>query len=101
MTTLKDKAGGDKTAPTQTPTAELTMVGAINQALSQALERDERVLLFGEDVGRMGGVFRASDGLQGRFGEKRVFDTPLAESGIVGHGIGLAFAGFRPVASRG
>jgi pyruvate dehydrogenase E1 component beta subunit len=78
--------------------AQLTMVGAINQALEQALEGDERVLLFGEDVGAMGGVFRASDGLQRRFGEARVFDTPLAESGIVGYAIGLAFAGFRPVA---
>ncbi|WMT58830.1 alpha-ketoacid dehydrogenase subunit beta [Truepera radiovictrix] len=74
------------------------MVQAINQALEQALENDERVLLFGEDVGKMGGVFRASDGLQGRFGEARVFDTPLAESGIVGFAVGIALAGFRPVA---
>lgn len=78
--------------------AELTLVQAVNQALDQALARDERVLLFGEDVGHLGGVFRASDGLQGRYGEQRVFDTPLAESGIVGFAVGLALAGMRPVA---
>src|SRR5690606_34740155 len=71
---------------------------AINQALGLALARDEEVLLFGEDVGHLGGVFRASDGLQARFGERRVFDTPLAESAIVGFGVGLALAGMRPVA---
>ncbi|MFN8510945.1 MAG: alpha-ketoacid dehydrogenase subunit beta [Deinococcaceae bacterium] len=76
---------------------ELTLVSAIGQALDQALERDSRVLLFGEDVG-MGGVFRASDGLRDRYGEDRVFDTPLAESGIVGFAVGLALAGLRPVA---
>ena len=56
------------------------------------------VLVFGEDVGRMGGVFRVADGLQAKHGEERVFDTPLAEAGIVGYGIGLALAGLRPVA---
>ncbi|CAN5488305.1 alpha-ketoacid dehydrogenase subunit beta [soil metagenome] len=76
----------------------LNLVKAVNQALDQALARDQRVLLFGEDVGRMGGVFRVSDGLQAKYGEKRVFDTPLAESGIVGFAIGLALAGLRPVA---
>lgn len=76
----------------------MTLVQALNDALDTALERDPRVLLFGEDVGRMGGVFRVSDGLQDRHGETRVFDTPLAESGIVGYGIGLALAGMRPVA---
>lgn len=78
--------------------ASLTMVQALNDALRLALARDERVLLFGEDVGGMGGVFRVSDGLQAEFGEARVYDTPLAESGIVGYGIGLALAGLRPVA---
>ena len=78
--------------------ATLNMVQAINQALGLALQRDERVLLFGENVGQLGGVFRASDGLQDRFGERRVFDTPLAESGIIGFGVGLALAGMRPVA---
>jgi len=78
-------------------TRVLNNVQAINEALDLALGKDPRVVLFGEDVGRMGGVFRASDGLQARYAE-RVFDTPLAESGIVGFGIGLAMAGLRPVA---
>lgn len=76
----------------------MNMVGAINDALDIALTQDDKVLLFGEDVGAMGGVFRASDGLQTKHGEARVFDTPLAEAGIVGYGIGLALAGMRPVA---
>lgn len=80
------------------PTRSLTMVQAVNDALALALERDDRTLLFGEDVGGMGGVFRASDGLQERFGAERVFDTPLAEAGIVGLAIGLAMGGMRPVA---
>lgn len=75
-----------------------TMVQAINDALAVALEADDRVLLFGQDVGVMGGVFRATDGLQQRFGQQRVFDTPLAEAAIVGLGIGLAVGGMRPVA---
>lgn len=79
-------------------TDSLTMVQAINQALDQALTEDDRVVLFGEDVGLMGGVFRASDSLQRKHGEKRVFDTPLAESSIVGFAVGLALAGLRPVA---
>lgn len=79
-------------------TRVLNNVQAINEALDLALAKDERVVLFGEDVGTMGGVFRASDGLAQKYGEKRVFDTPLAESGIVGFGIGLAMAGLRPVA---
>ncbi|RIH86839.1 Pyruvate dehydrogenase E1 component subunit beta [Meiothermus luteus] len=79
-------------------TRVLNNVQAINEALDLALERDPRVVVFGEDVGTMGGVFRASDGLQQKYGEQRVFDTPLAESGIVGFGIGLAMAGLRPVA---
>lgn len=79
-------------------TASLTMVQAINDALDTALTQDERVLLFGEDVGAMGGVFRVSDGLQGKHGTSRVFDTPLAEAGIMGFAIGLALAGLRPVA---
>ncbi|HKI55755.1 MAG TPA: alpha-ketoacid dehydrogenase subunit beta [Trueperaceae bacterium] len=75
----------------------MTMVKAIQDALDVALSEDPRVLLFGEDVG-MGGVFRVSDGLRDKHGEARVFDTPLAEAGIVGYGIGLALAGMRPVA---
>jgi pyruvate dehydrogenase E1 component beta subunit len=79
-------------------TRVINLVQAVNEALDLALERDPRVVLFGEDVGKMGGVFRASDGLQPKYGEGRVFDTPLAESAIVGFAIGLAMAGMRPVA---
>lgn len=78
--------------------AELTLVQAVNAALGQALEEDERVLVLGEDVGVDGGVFRATDGLLDRFGPTRVFDTPLAETGITGASVGLAAQGFRPVA---
>lgn len=74
------------------------MVAALNRALRDSLERDERVLVLGEDVGKLGGVFRVTDGLQATFGPERVFDTPLAESGIAGVSLGLALAGFRPVA---
>ncbi|GAQ54823.1 transketolase [Streptomyces sp. LBUM 1476] len=77
-----------------TPT---TMAKALNTALRDALRADERVLVFGEDVGRLGGVFRVTDGLAADFGEHRCFDTPVAESGIVGLAVGLAMAGFRPV----
>src|SRR5207244_8263452 len=78
--------------------AEVVMVQAINRALAQALDADERVLVIGQDVGKLGGVFRATDGLQARFGPKRVFDTPLAESAIVGTAFGMALTGLRPVA---
>ena len=77
--------------------AQMTMIQAITDALRIELERDENVLVFGEDVGKNGGVFRATDGLQKQFGEHRVFDTPLAESAIGGLAIGLALQGFRPV----
>ena len=77
--------------------ANLTLVQAINLALIQEMERDERVLILGEDVGLNGGVFRVTEGLHKRFGDKRVVDTPLAESGIIGTSIGLAMAGLRPV----
>lgn len=78
--------------------AEMTMVKAFNDALRVELKRDPDVLLFGEDVGKNGGVFRVTDGLQKEFGEDRVFDTPLAESGIGGLAVGLGTQGFRPVA---
>ena len=78
--------------------ARLNMVQAIDQALLQEMQLDNRVIVLGEDVGRDGGVFRVTDGLVERFGEERVIDTPLAESGIVGMAIGMAIAGFRPVA---
>ena len=73
--------------------AEMTLLGAITDAMATEMRNDDRVVVFGEDVGRMGGVFRVTDGLQEAFGEERVFDTPLAEAGIVGYGIGLALAG--------
>lgn len=78
--------------------ARLNMVEAIDQCLLQEMQRDERVIVLGEDVGRDGGVFRVTEGLMERFGPERVIDTPLAESGIVGMAIGMAIAGFRPVA---
>ncbi|HFI0463342.1 TPA: alpha-ketoacid dehydrogenase subunit beta [Streptococcus suis] len=77
--------------------AQLTMIQAITQALATELRNDDRVLIFGEDVGKNGGVFRATEGLQDEFGESRVFNTPLAESGIGGLAVGLALTGFRPV----
>lgn len=79
-------------------TQNLTMVGAITQALDQEMERDEKILVFGEDVGVNGGVFRATEGLNEKYGDERVNDTPLAESGIGGMAFGLAIQGFRPVA---
>ncbi|MCL6452017.1 MAG: alpha-ketoacid dehydrogenase subunit beta [Alicyclobacillus sp.] len=78
--------------------AQMTMVQAVNNALDVELGRDKSVLVFGEDVGQNGGVFRATDGLQAKYGKDRVFDTPLAESGIIGLANGLAMQGFRPVA---
>jgi len=76
----------------------LNIVQAINQALALEMEKDERVVLLGEDIGVDGGVFRATEGLLKRFGSERVMDTPLAESAIVGTSIGLAVGGLRPVA---
>ncbi len=78
--------------------AQITMAMALNTALRDAMEADDRVVLLGEDIGTLGGVFRITDGLQKDFGEQRVMDTPLAESGIVGISIGLAIRGYRPVA---
>jgi pyruvate dehydrogenase E1 component beta subunit len=78
--------------------AILNMVQAVNLALGQEMERDARVIILGEDVGRDGGVFRATEGLMERFGTERVIDTPLSESAIVGASIGMAAYGLRPVA---
>ena len=75
----------------------LTLAKALNDGLRAAMERDPKVLVMGEDVGKLGGVFRVTDGLQKDFGEQRVLDTPLAESGIIGTAVGLAIRGFRPV----
>jgi len=82
---------------TQTQTQTLTMAKAINLGLQAALAADDKVLLMGEDIGTLGGVFRVTEGLKNEFGENRVLDTPLAESGIVGTAIGLAMRGYRPV----
>lgn len=85
------------TTPVSTGTATLPLAKAINEGLRAALGRDDSVMLMGEDIGPLGGVFRITDGLQAEFGADRVVDTPLAESGIVGTAIGLAMAGYRPV----
>jgi pyruvate dehydrogenase E1 component beta subunit len=77
--------------------APVTLSGAINAGLRRAMEADSKVLIMGEDVGTLGGVFRVTDGLRKDFGDDRVIDTPLAESGIVGTAIGLALRGYRPV----
>ena len=76
---------------------EVTMAKALNRALADSLREDERVLVFGEDVARLGGVFRITEGLQAEFGSGRVFDTPLAEAAIAGASVGLCIAGWRPV----
>jgi 2-oxoisovalerate dehydrogenase E1 component beta subunit len=87
----------------ETPTAAATTTQtlpfsrALNAGLRRAMEESDRVLLMGEDIGRLGGVFRVTEGLQAEFGDRRVLDTPLAESAIVGTAIGLAMSGFRPV----
>ena len=75
----------------------LTLAKGITAGLRRAMEADPKVLVMGEDVGRLGGVFRVTEGLQKDFGEDRVIDTPLAESGIVGTAIGMAMRGYRPV----
>ncbi len=80
-----------------TRTSELTMGKALGAGLQRAMRDDERVLVMGEDIGRLGGVFRITDGLLDEFGSDRVVDTPLAESGIVGTAVGLAYRGYRPV----
>ena len=77
---------------------ELNVAQALTRALDTALETDERVVLLGEDIGRTGGVFRITDGLREKYGAQRVFDTPVAESGIIGAAFGMAIAGMRPVA---
>ena len=87
------------TAPGAGPasTAVLSMQQALNRALDEVLAENPRTLVFGEDCGRLGGVFRITDGLQAKHGGQRVFDTPLAESGILGMSVGLAMAGFHPI----
>jgi 2-oxoisovalerate dehydrogenase E1 component beta subunit len=102
MTTLADArtdlAGLTRwTAPPEPEVATITLAQALNAALRDALEADDRVVVYGEDVGRLGGVFRITDGLQERFGETRCFDAPLAESAIVGTAVGMAMYGLVPV----
>ncbi|MDO8106245.1 alpha-ketoacid dehydrogenase subunit beta [Isoptericola sp. b441] len=94
MTTTADRAG---TSSSSVPTEKVTLARAITLGLRTALAHDPSVLLMGEDIGRLGGVFRVTDGLQAEFGADRVVDTPLAESGILGTAIGLAMRGYRPV----
>lgn len=91
-TTVRGPEATTATAPVTMPISR-----ALNAGLRAALAADDHVLLMGEDIGRLGGVFRVTEGLQAEFGDRRVLDTPLAESGIVGTAIGLAMAGFRPV----
>ncbi|GGO74287.1 alpha-ketoacid dehydrogenase subunit beta [Nocardioides deserti] len=81
----------------QRTTQKVTLAKGLNMGLRAAMERDDKVLVMGEDVGKLGGVFRITDGLQKDFGEDRVIDSPLAESGIVGTAVGLALRGYRPV----
>ena len=89
---LRKSAGHTET------TKLMTMIQAINSGMETMLEEDERTIIMGEDIGKNGGVFRATEGLVEKFGEDRVVDTPLSEAGIIGTSIGLAINGFRPVA---
>ncbi len=93
MTQIVERAAAGAAAPD----TSMTMVAAINRALHDAMAADDKVLVFGEDVGALGGVFRVTAGLTETFGESRCFDTPLSESGIIGIAIGLAIRGFVPV----
>jgi 2-oxoisovalerate dehydrogenase E1 component beta subunit len=87
----------DKKAAAPSNTQTITLGKGLNLGLRAAMERDPKVVLMGEDIGKLGGVFRITDGLQKDFGEDRVLDTPLAESGIIGTAVGLAIRGYRPV----
>ena len=87
-----------KTEVKPAATRVLNLVQAVNEALDMALAKDTRVMILGEDIGRNGGVFRATEGLWKKYGDERVVDTPLAEIGIMGSAIGLAISGFRPIA---
>ncbi|MBG6183901.1 pyruvate dehydrogenase E1 component beta subunit [Arthrobacter sp. CAN_A214] len=94
MTQTAERTAGSAPGSTAAP---VTFAKALNAALADAMEADASVLMFGEDVGPLGGVFRVTDGLTARFGEERCFDTPLAEAGIMGMAIGMAMNGMRPV----
>ena len=91
---------GTTTAPATASTgnaATMTLGKALNAGLHQAMTSDPKVILLGEDIGKLGGVFRVTEGLQQEFGDRRVIDTPLAESGVIGTAVGLAMRGYRPV----
>lgn len=77
---------------------QMTIIEAINQGIALELERDDRVVLLGQDIGVNGGIFRVTERLQQRFGERRVFDTPLSELAIIGSSIGMAVYGLHPIA---
>ena len=95
-----ENATGEKTAENKASPASTTVMSmqqALNRALDEVLADNPKAVIFGEDCGRLGGVFRITDGLQAKHGAQRVFDTPLAESGILGMSVGLAMAGFHPI----
>lgn len=94
---MTDTTTAASAAPASAAPTTMPMSRALNAGLRAAMTDSDRVLLMGEDIGRLGGVFRVTEGLIADFGDRRVLDTPLAESGIVGTAIGLAMAGFRPV----
>ena len=98
MTTMAERTHTTSGAPEAASGIQtLSFSKAINEGLRAAMRHDDKVMLMGEDIGPLGGVFRVTDGLQAEFGEQRVVDTPLAESGIIGTAIGLAMRGYRPV----
>jgi 2-oxoisovalerate dehydrogenase E1 component beta subunit len=97
VTSPRETTGTAPQASSTVTPSPVTMAAALNRALADSLAADERVVVFGEDIGTLGGVFRVTDGLAARFGEHRVFDTPLAESAIVGTAIGMAMNGLVPV----
>ena len=94
MTAEMTTASGTETEASTRP---VSMTTALNTALRDALAADDSVVVYGEDVGRLGGVFRVTDGLREEFGAERVWDSPLADSGIIGTAVGIAMAGMRPV----
>ncbi|MGO1182344.1 MAG: alpha-ketoacid dehydrogenase subunit beta [Micrococcaceae bacterium] len=97
MTAVADTAPSGQTGDTASETATMTLAAGINRGLRQAMADDEKVLILGEDVAELGGVFRITDGLVDEYGKQRVMNTPLAESGIIGTAVGLSARGFRPV----
>jgi pyruvate dehydrogenase E1 component beta subunit len=97
-TTTTTRSGlTDGTEPTPGASTTMTLGKALNAGLRRAMEDDPKVILMGEDIGKLGGVFRVTEGLLADFGDRRVIDTPLAESGVIGTAIGLALRGYRPV----